>query len=172
MKNYKFLSLLILLSIPLTVFSQSHNKDEDLGTFLKSKHYIPIQLNKLSTGHLYLSAQLNDSTALFILDTGAGITVVDKKFESKFSLNSSDLETIATGAGGTNIELSESIAKNFNLGDYHLNDFQIHLMSLDHVNNAFKKLGVIEVDGVIGADILSKGKAIIDYNNLILYLQP
>ena len=44
-------------------------------------------------------------------------------------------------------------------------------MNLDHVNNAFKSLGIKETDGVIGADILSDRKAIIDYTNLILYLK-
>ncbi len=44
-------------------------------------------------------------------------------------------------------------------------------MPLDHINNAFKQMGIEEVDGVIGADILTTGKAIIDYANLILYLK-
>lgn len=44
-------------------------------------------------------------------------------------------------------------------------------MNLDHVNNAFKKVGIAEIDGVIGADILIRGKAVIDYEKLILYLK-
>jgi hypothetical protein len=44
-------------------------------------------------------------------------------------------------------------------------------MKLDHVNKAFTSMGLKEVDGVIGADILTENKAIIDYSNLILYLR-
>ena len=44
-------------------------------------------------------------------------------------------------------------------------------MNLDHVNNAFNSMGLKEVDGVIGADILSSNKGIIDYTNLTLYLK-
>lgn len=52
-----------------------------------------------------------------------------------------------------------------------LQDFKIHLMSLDHINNAFRQLNLKEIDGVIGADMLTQGKAIIDYENLVLYLR-
>jgi len=44
-------------------------------------------------------------------------------------------------------------------------------MSLDHVNQAFASIGVEEIDGVIGADILEYKNAVIDYKNLILYLK-
>ena len=45
------------------------------------------------------------------------------------------------------------------------------LMSLNHVNNAFERFGLKKVDGVIGADILTSNKAIIDYVDLSLYLK-
>ena len=44
-------------------------------------------------------------------------------------------------------------------------------MNLNHVNNAFILMGLKEVDGVIGADILTSNKAIIDYTNLTLYMK-
>ena len=33
------------------------------------------------------------------------------------------------------------------------------LLNLDHVNNAFERMGLEKVDGVIGADILTNNKA-------------
>lgn len=45
------------------------------------------------------------------------------------------------------------------------------LMNLDHMNTAFKQHGLEEIDGVIGAELLLSGKAIIDYANMILYLK-
>ena len=45
------------------------------------------------------------------------------------------------------------------------------LMNLDHVNHSFKKMGHEAIDGVIGADILTERRAIIDYYNQILYLK-
>ena len=45
------------------------------------------------------------------------------------------------------------------------------LFDLSHVNAALVKHDAKEVHGIIGADILEKGKAIIDYNKNILYLK-
>jgi hypothetical protein len=45
------------------------------------------------------------------------------------------------------------------------------LFDLSHVNEALSQQKIKPVDGIIGADVLLKGKAIIDYPNLCLYLQ-
>jgi hypothetical protein len=39
------------------------------------------------------------------------------------------------------------------------------------VNTALTQHNATEVQGIIGADILEKGKAVIDYNALALYLK-
>lgn len=44
-------------------------------------------------------------------------------------------------------------------------------MNLEHGNNALSELGEKIPDGVIGADILNKGHAIIDYPKKVLYLK-
>ena len=152
-------------------YSQQDKSDSELGLFLKGKNYIAIQLGKFITGHLYLTANLNGTTAIFVLDTGAGATVMEEKGESKFNLTVSSTENKAVGAGGSGLTLTEASIQNLEIEDYVLRDFKIHLMNLDHINNAFKQVGLAEIDGVIGADILTKGKAVIDYENLILYLK-
>jgi hypothetical protein len=44
-------------------------------------------------------------------------------------------------------------------------------MSLEHVSQSLAQVGANEeILGVIGVDILKPAKAIIDYNNMILYL--
>ena len=45
------------------------------------------------------------------------------------------------------------------------------LFDLIHVNTALTQHGVKEVHGIIGADVLDKGKAVIDYDKLVLYLK-
>ena len=42
---------------------------------------------------------------------------------------------------------------------------------MSHVNEALKSYKTKPVDGIIGADVLLKGKAIIDYYNHYLYLK-
>ena len=175
MKKISILVLMFvfgLLSMPQNVYAQDTQSNSELGIFLKTKGYTPIKLNKFPTGHLYLTTEVNNTAATFILDTGAGATVIDKKKnEVKLKLEASESENKAVGAGGSSISLNESLIKDFKIQDYTINDLKVHLMPLDHINNAFKQMGIEEVDGVIGADILTTGKAIIDYANLILYLK-
>lgn len=174
MKRFILKALMIVFISSLAcqyAYPQQEKSDSELGIFLKERNYVAIQLDKLLTGHLYLTAEVNDTTALFILDTGAGATVMEEKRESKFNLTTSSTENEAVGAGGSNLALKEASIQNFKIGNYVLHDFGVYLMNLDHINNAFKQDGLTEIDGVIGADILTKGKAVIDYEHLILYLK-
>ena len=48
----------------------------------------------------------------------------------------------------------------------------IILFNMDHINQALNERVITNVDGIIGADILKKGIAIIDYEKNRLYLKP
>ena len=49
--------------------------------------------------------------------------------------------------------------------------FALILFNLTHVNTALTTYNAKPVDGIIGADILKRGKAIIDYDKKYLYLK-
>ena len=49
--------------------------------------------------------------------------------------------------------------------------FPISLIDLSYVNDAFESIDTPAVDGIIGADILKKGFAVIDYEKRYLYLK-
>ena len=164
---------ILLIIFPKIMFSQTQDTDTNmtLRDFLINKEYIPIQLGIYATGHLYANIVMNNVKGKFILDSGAGATVMDEKRTEKYNLKATDSDDKATGAGGSDIETKISINNKLSIGNYQLDNYTIILMNLDHVNNAFKQLGLEGVEGVIGSDILSSGKAIIDYTNLILYLK-
>lgn len=86
-------------------------------------------------------------------------------------MSAEESEEEATGAGGTNIQMQASDGNNFTFDTFKINDFNLLLMNLDHVNDAFESMGLEKIDGVIGADILTNHNAIIDYSNLILFLK-
>jgi len=179
LKSFLFISLLVFLTFIgcASVGSEIKNTNiidiadiSDLGQFLEQKGYAAIPLSKLFTGHLYLNAEVNGIPARLILDTGAGGTVFDENSVEKFHFELVDSEITAAGAGGVGMSLKTSIIDEFKINDFVVSDFQIYLMNLDHVNEAFGLLGIEPRDGVIGADILAQGRAIIDYGNMILYL--
>lgn len=55
----------------------------------------------MPSGHLHLFSQLNGVDGNFVLDTGAGTTVIEKKNKEKFGMQTKATENKATGAGGT-----------------------------------------------------------------------
>ena len=160
-----------LLLVTQTAHSQGQSELTELATFLEKKEYIAIPIKKFPTGHLYLIAEVNDTTAMLILDTGAGATVFEGKGADKFQMKPSVSDVEATGAGGSNLAMKTASVEKFTMAGYSLDNLEVYLMCLNHVNGAFQQLGLDPVDGVIGADILTTGKAIIDYGNLVLYLK-
>jgi len=57
------------------------------------------------------------------------------------------------------------------LGRWKNNKLHLIIFDMSHVNEALIQYKTKPVDGIIGADVLLKGKAIIDYCNHCLYLK-
>ena len=57
------------------------------------------------------------------------------------------------------------------IGKWKYNKLALILFNLSHVNTALINHDAKPVDGIIGADVLKKSKAIIDYNKKYLYLK-
>lgn len=139
---------------------------------LALKGYSSIALTRLKTGHLTLQARVNGAPGRFVLDTGAGRSVIESARRDKFKLGRIDTATaVATGAGGS-VPLRMSHGNHLQIGDYQDYGFTAYLMPLDQVNLAFLRRGQERIDGVIGADVLRSGHAVIDYANATLHLKP
>ena len=136
----------------------------------RTPSYTTIPLPKAESGHLYLECTINGTAADFILDTGAGATIIDEKSADKFGLATTESENTAAGAGG-NMTLKEAVADRIEIDGFVLEKFTVHVMELAHINDALTQTGMPVAEGVIGADILSAGKAIIDYAALTLRLE-
>lgn len=143
----------------------------NLEQSLLQNGYISIPLERLVSGHLVMPMTLNHLEGRFILDTGAGGTVIEAKRQAYFSMEAEFTEETATGAGATGLHMQLSKSNILQLERLELADHELTLMNLDHVNQAFAALDITAVDGVVGADILEALHAIIDYANLTLYLK-
>lgn len=168
------MTIIVFISCELTTSTENKNIDEhkfSLENYLTKDGYVRLEIKKMPSGHLHLFGQLNGVDGNFILDTGAGGTVIDEKNKLKFHLQTDKSDDQATGVGGTVMQMQNSENNNLKIAELELNELSLRLMNLDHVNNAFESIGLEKVDGVIGADILTNKKAIIDYSNLILFLK-
>ena len=143
-----------------------------LKRFLKKKNYINVPLVLTATNHFEIVAKLNGITGRFILDTGASNTCVGFDKIEFFNLTSKESKIQAAGAGATNMETLISTKNRIEIGDWKKNKLKIVLFDLVHVNEALTTHKALPVDGIIGADILKKAKAVIDYQKSCVYLRP
>jgi predicted aspartyl protease len=144
---------------------------EELQDFLKGKKYNKIKITVLKTQHLLIKGKVNGIRGNFILDTGASHSCVGFEHIEYFNLNAQFSETKAAGAGANGIETQLAKNNELQLGRWKNNKFHLIVFDMNHVNEALIHYKTKPVDGIIGADILLKGKAIIDYNNHFLYLK-
>lgn len=142
-----------------------------LKNLLLKKRYVRIPLKRTKTNHLALKAFINGVKGRFILDTGASNSCIGLDFIADFNLIAEVSDTKAAGAGATDMETQLSENNTLSIGDWSTDEAHIVLFDLSHVNTALQQHKAKKVKGIIGADILAKGKAVIDYKELVLYLK-
>ncbi|GAB4508082.1 MAG: hypothetical protein Tsb004_05220 [Allomuricauda sp.] len=142
-----------------------------LKKFLKSKDYLKIPLVLTETNHFELVPSINGVKGRFILDTGASNTCVGMDKIEFFEMLSEATDIKAAGAGATEMETLISNKNKIQIGDWKKKKQKVVLFDLTHVNQALVNHNALPVDGIIGADLLNKGKAVIDYHKKCLYLK-
>ncbi|WP_031427215.1 retropepsin-like aspartic protease [Flavimarina sp. Hel_I_48] len=142
-----------------------------LRQFLEQKDYERIKLNTTQTGHYKFCLFLNNVKGTFILDTGASNTCVDLNAIDQYNLFAIDSDIKAAGAGAINMMTQISSDNTIKINKWKCTGVDIVLFDLSHVNTALIDHEIAAVDGIMGADILNLGKAIIDYDKNCLYLK-
>ncbi|GAL66470.1 retropepsin-like aspartic protease family protein [Jejuia pallidilutea] len=145
--------------------------DISLQDFLLNKAYTKIKLKLTKTNHFEIKATINGVKGRFILDTGASSSCVGFEAIETFKLKVKDSKILAAGAGAIDMETKMSRKNKIKIGKWNHNKVVLVLFNLVHVNTALINHNSKPVDGIIGADILKKGKAVIDYEKKYLYLK-
>jgi hypothetical protein len=147
------------------------NRWSCLEQFLQRQGYVKILLHKCITGHFVLSVLLNGVKGHFLLDPGASHSVIDEPKKEKFLLHTEPSKDKGAGLGGQ-AETAISFGNNLFVGDrFCLPSQTLYVMSLAHVNAALQRHGVDEIEGIIGADILTRHAAVLEYVDNTLYLK-
>lgn len=142
-----------------------------LPEILKKEKYKKIKFKITKTQHLLVKASINGVKGNFILDTGASSSCVGFECVELFLLEAKNSKTKASGAGATGMLTQISIDNQLQLGSWKHTCFELIVFDLSHVNEALIEHKAKPVHGIIGADVLMKGKGIVDYYNNYLYLQ-
>ena len=159
----------LLLAVPAAAQPPVH---AGMAASLEAGGYSAVPMTRHGDAHLVIEARINDVPATFILDTGAGRTVIDRAVQSRFDGGRDTRDAgRATGAGASGMAVASLTGNRLRIGSYRDDAFTVHFLALDHVNAAFANRGEAPVAGVLGADVLERGGAVIDYPNLRLYLR-
>ena len=142
-----------------------------LQEFLIEKGYTKIKLHLTKTNHFEIKANINGIRGVFIIDTGASNSCVGFDAVKTFKLTAKDSEIKAAGAGATDMITQISKSNILKIGTWKKEKVALILFNLTHVNTALINHNASPVDGIIGADVLNKAKAIIDYEKKYLYLK-
>lgn len=138
---------------------------------LESQRYTSINLTPTLTQHFEVQAKINGIEGRFILDTGASNTCLGLDAIEHFGLQAETSEIKASGAGASEMETQLSKKNTLEIGKWKRRSIAIVLFDLTHVNYALSQHNAKTVHGIIGADVLKIGKAIIDYPKKRLFLK-
>lgn len=138
---------------------------------MESKNFQRVSLKKINSNHFELKAKVNGVNGNFILDTGASNSCIGSDSIAHFKLDVAESEVKAAGAGATNMftQIAEGYA--LEIGDWKQKKTDFVVFDLQHVNDALQTANANAVNGIIGADVLKKSRAVIDYGRNCLYLK-
>jgi predicted aspartyl protease len=147
---------------------------ENIAQFLTSMGYTAVPLRQNIAGQLLINAKINDVDGVYILDSGAGQTVVDaKQLDTlKLKLNYDETALTGGGVGAHGIENVPSYNNTIEINNFKTDNLVVAVMSLETAWESLAQVGAHdELFGIIGVDILKTGNAIVDFSTMTLYLK-
>ncbi len=140
-----------------------------------SKIKIPLDIFSLDGDgyHVKMAIEINTIPLIAILDTGASKTAFDRELLLKCikDIELISVDKLSTGLGTNAMACDIALLDELKMGDLSIKNFEAAALDLSHINVAYDQLGLENVIGVIGSDILVKHHALIDYQSKILTLK-
>ena len=142
-----------------------------LKPFLKKSEYKSINFKRLKTDHIQVKAYINGIEGVFIIDTGASNSCIDLKLFDYYNIRCE--ESVEKASSATDQISNTMISKKniFMIGKWIKKNIPIVLFDMSFINKTLNEHGIESVSGIIGSDLLKKGKAIIDYSDNKLFLK-
>ena len=142
-----------------------------LKDLLNKQQFVKVKLYKIKTQHLICFGSINNVKATFLIDTGASNSCISLKNIDVYDLKTEGEKFEASGASDKKMEAILSKECKFKLGKFSMKKQKFVLLDLNHINSLLESQNVKKINGIIGAEFLKATKAIIDYDNLDLFLK-
>ncbi len=122
--------------------------------------------------HIFTEVMINGKPARMLIDTGASRTVFDsariRLFLADDEMNFEKMDKLSTGLGTNTMESHSVMIDRFEMGATVFEAYQAVVLDIEHVNHSYRLLGYPEIDGVLGGDLLTELKVVIDYRKMEL----
>ncbi len=149
----------------------SKTNNNFLKDLLNKQQFVKVKLYKIKTQHLICFGSINNVKATFLIDTGASNSCISLENIDVYDLKTEGEKFEASGASDKKMEAILSKECKFKLGRFSMKKQKFVLLDLNHINSLLESQNVKKINGIIGAEFLKATKAIIDYDNLDLFLK-
>ncbi len=145
---------------------------------LRDRVRVPFRLQSIEEEgyHILVDAEINRRPARLLIDTGASRSVFDTNRFSRFVEQHEFRpdEKLSAGLGTSSMQTMKVTVDELCLGECLIRYFETILLDMSHVNSSYERLGLPQLDGVIGSDLLVQLQAQIDYRKrrIILDRKP
>ena len=138
-----------------------------------NKITVPLEIVELESDsfHLLVPVVINGEQGDMIVDTGASVTVADRRFFPDGCEEETDVQLQSGGITGSISDVRTISVRQFCIGELKLRDKRIAVIDLDYVNDMYQKHVHRKVMGLLGSDFLIAHRAVIDYPGRKLLLE-
>jgi predicted aspartyl protease len=135
--------------------------------------FTAVPLRTVRTGHHLVEARINKVSGQFVLDTGANVTVVERAQAERLGIDPDDdgrfgLGASVKGPAGTQAGLAR--IDSFEIGPIAIRQKRVVTADIAQLLGPLGTAAGTAVAGIIGQDVLTEHRAIIDVKRPMLYL--
>lgn len=123
-----------------------------------------------TTGHHLVTATVNGREGVFILDTGANVSVIDSDHAADFGLSAGRPSPGGAVVLGGPRPARQVAIESLSLGPVSIRQRRMIVTDLGPMGDALAPLAGGAIHGLIGQDVLKEHRAVIDVERPLLYL--
>ena len=140
--------------------------------YLSRRVEVDLELVELedSSFHLIVPVEIDGVHGDMIVDTGASVTVVERKLFPGKELEGAEVKVQSGSVSGQIEDVRIIRADVFRLGGRKIKDFRLAAMDLEYVNEMYDKHLSRKIIGLLGCDFFVNYRAVIDYSRKKLTL--
>lgn len=119
-----------------------------------------------------VAAELNGKVAYFLLDTGAGVSILNRRDQKEYAFRTSQAghRTSLYGFGGGSTVVQNAYLTRLTIGGHSLSH-QWAATDLDALFRRMERHTQVKINGIIGADLMQAYGFVIDFSNRQVWMK-